>query len=73
MEGKSGGQFYSIVTPIHWTKGEATGETKADVGMTRMNRFDYGLNAIAGIEGELFTIAINYGIGLARLQPAEYT
>jgi hypothetical protein len=38
-----------------------------------MNRFDYGVNAIAGIEGELFTIAINYGIGLARLQPAEYT
>jgi hypothetical protein len=73
MEGKSGGQFYSIVTPIHWTKGEATGETKADVGMTKMNRFDYGVNAIAGIDGELFTIAINYGIGLARLQPAEYT
>ncbi len=38
-----------------------------------MNRFDYGVNAIAGIEGELFTIAINYGIGLARLRPAEYT
>lgn len=69
MEGRSDGQFYSLVTPIQWTKGEA----KTDVGMTRMNRFDYGINAIAGIEGELFTIAINYGIGLARLQPLEYS
>ncbi len=37
-------------------------------GFGIMKRFDYGLNALAGIEGESVVIGVNYGFGLAKLQ-----
>ena len=37
-------------------------------GFGIMKRFDYGLNGTAGIEGKSLTLAVNYGLGLAKLQ-----
>jgi hypothetical protein len=37
-------------------------------GFGIMKRFDYGLNATAGIEGESVVLGVNYGFGLAKLQ-----
>lgn len=37
-------------------------------GFGIVKRFDYGLNGTAGIEGRSFTISVNYGLGLAKLQ-----
>lgn len=37
-------------------------------GFGIMRRFDYGLNATAGIETKGAVLAVNYGYGLAKLQ-----
>lgn len=36
-------------------------------GFGILKRFDYGLNGTAGIEGRSIVLAINYGLGLAKL------
>jgi hypothetical protein len=33
-----------------------------------LRRFDYGLNGTTGIEGKSIVLAVNYGLGLAKLQ-----
>lgn len=37
-------------------------------GFGIMKRFDYGVNALAGIEGKSVVLGVNYGLGLAKLQ-----
>lgn len=37
-------------------------------GLGVMKRFDYGVNGTAGISGKSIVLAVNYGLGLAKLQ-----
>lgn len=37
----------------------------------RLKRFDYGINALAGVEVDRFTIGMNYGIGLTDIRSAD--
>lgn len=37
-------------------------------GLGVMKRFDYGVNATAGVSGKTLVLGVNYGLGLAKLQ-----
>lgn len=68
IEGEIVGISFSRTEKIAFSKDDpfTSGEEGAGYGV--MRRFDYGLNATAGIQTRRFLIAVNYGLGLAKLQ-----
>ena len=63
-----GSTFHSENT-IEWSNHDpSTLNNEEGGGFGIMKRFDYGLNATAGIETLYTVISVNYGFGLAQLQ-----
>jgi hypothetical protein len=68
-EGKLLGTSFSSEQDIEWSDDDpSTLDYEEGAGYGIMKRFDYGLNATAGIETSNIVIAANYGHGLAKLQ-----
>lgn len=60
--------FHSEKT-IEWTSDDNSSDPVANLGYSRMRRFDYGLNGTAGVEGNKAIVSVNYGYGLSKLRP----
>jgi hypothetical protein len=68
-EGKFLGTSFSSEENIRWSDDDpSTLNYEEGSGYGIMKRFDYGLNATAGIETASMVIAAQYGHGLAKLQ-----
>jgi hypothetical protein len=69
VEGKSLGIAFSGENDIEFSNDDpGTLYDDEGAGFGILKRFDYGLNGTAGIEGKSMTLAVNYGLGLAKLQ-----
>jgi hypothetical protein len=69
VEGKYLGVGFSNETNIEFSDDDPTTlDYEEGAGFGVMKRFDYGLNGTAGIEGKSVVLAVNYGLGLAKLQ-----
>jgi len=69
VEGKVGGVGFESKENIEWSNDDPTTlnfEEGAGFGILR--RFDYGVNALAGVEFDKLVIGAGYGLGLAKLQ-----
>ena len=69
VEGKVAGVGFESKENIEWSNDDPTtlnNEEGAGFGILR--RFDYGLNALAGVEFDKLIIGAGYGHGLAKLQ-----
>ncbi len=68
IEGELLGVDFSRTEKIEFSKDDpfTSGEEGAGYGV--MRRFDYGLNATAGIQLNRLLLSANYGLGLAKLQ-----
>lgn len=67
--GKILGASFSSTENIKWSDDDpSTLNYEEGAGYGIMKRFDFGLNAVAGIETKSSVIALNYGHGLAKLQ-----
>jgi hypothetical protein len=68
-EGKILGIAYKNEEDIEFSSDDPTTlDYEEGAGFGIMKRFDYGLNGTAGVEGKSMTFAVNYGLGLAKLQ-----
>lgn len=69
LEGQKLGIAYSSENDIEFSNDDPTTMNEEEgAGFGIMRRFDYGLNGVAGIEGKSVVLAVNYGLGLAKLQ-----
>jgi len=69
VEGKYLGVGFSSDEDIKFSNDDPTTlDYEEGAGFGILKRFDYGLNGTAGIEGKSMTLAVNYGLGLAKLQ-----
>ena len=69
IEGKFLGASFQSEDNIKWSDDDpSTFDYEEGAGFGIMRRFDYGVNALAGLEFRQTIIAINYGLGLAKLQ-----
>ena len=69
VEGKVGGVEFESKEDIEWSNDDPTTlnfEEGAGFGILR--RFDYGINALAGVEFDKLVLGAGYGLGLAKLQ-----
>jgi hypothetical protein len=69
VNGKLVGVSFSGEEDIEWSNDDPTTlDYEEGAGYGVMKRFDYGLNATAGIEFSKVILGVNYGFGLAKLQ-----
>ncbi len=69
VDGKFLGTSFSSSESIKWSDDDpSTLDYEEGSGYGIMKRFDYGLNALAGIEMKNTLLLVNYGHGLAKLQ-----
>jgi len=69
VEGKFLGTAFSSEQKIEWSDDDPTTlDYEEGAGYGIMRRFDYGLNATAGIEATKLVLSLGYGHGLAKLQ-----
>lgn len=69
VDGKLLGTSFSSEENIKWSNDDpSTLGYEEGAGYGIMKRFDYGLNALAGIETRGAVFTVNYGLGLAKLQ-----
>lgn len=52
---------------IVYSNDNPTTSQEENYGYGKLKRFDYGVNALAGVEFPKFSIAANYGYGLAKI------
>jgi hypothetical protein len=52
---------------IVFSKDDPTTAQEENFGYGKIKRFDYGLNAVAGLEFTRFTLGANYGYGLVKI------
>ena len=68
-EGKIFGAAFTSEKNIEWSDDDpSTLDYDEGAGFGIMKRFDYGLNGTAGLETKNIVLAVNYGLGLAKLQ-----
>ena len=68
-EGKIAGLAYANERNIEFSNDDpSTLNYEEGAGYGILKRFDYGLNAIAGIQATKIVLSLNYGFGLAKLQ-----
>jgi hypothetical protein len=68
-EGKFLGAPFSSEKDVEWSDDDPTTlDYEEGAGFGIMKRFDYGLNGTAGFETKNIVIAVNDGLGLAKLQ-----
>lgn len=69
VEGKFLGAAFSSEQKIEWSDDDPTTfDYEEGAGYGILRRFDYGLNATAGIEATKLVVSLGYGHGLAKLQ-----
>lgn len=69
VDGKFLGASFSSEEKIEWSDDDpSTLDYEEGAGYGIMKRFDYGLNATAGIEMSRSVLSVQYGHGLAKLQ-----
>lgn len=69
VDGKFLGTSFHSEKDIEWSDDDpSTLDYEEGAGYGIMKRFDYGLNGTAGIETSNIVLAVNYGLGLAKLQ-----
>ena len=69
VDGKIFGPSFHSEENIEWSSDDpSTLDYEEGAGYGIMKRFDYGLNGTAGIETANIVLAVNYGLGLAKLQ-----
>lgn len=69
VDGKFLGASFSSEEKIEWSDDDPfTLDYEEGAGYGIMKRFDYGLNATAGIEMSRSVLSVQYGHGLAKLQ-----
>jgi len=69
VDGKFLGTSFHSEENIEWSNDDpSTLNYEEGAGYGIMKRFDYGFNGTAGIQFTKAIIAINYGLGLAKLQ-----
>ncbi len=69
VDGKFLGTTFHSEKDIRWSDDDpSTLDYEEGSGYGIMKRFDYGLNAMAGIQVTKLVLSINYGLGLAKLQ-----
>jgi hypothetical protein len=69
VEGKYLGIGFNSEKNIEFSNDDPTTlNYEEGAGFGIMKRFDYGLNGTAGIDGRSLVLAVNYGLGLAKLQ-----
>jgi hypothetical protein len=52
---------------IRYSKDNPTTAREENYGYGKLKKFDYGLNAVAGLDFNKFAIGANYGYGLAKI------
>lgn len=67
IDGTVLGSSFHSEKAIQWTSADPTSNSDGS-GFGVIKRYDYGLNATAGIEGKTAILSVNYGLGLAKLQ-----
>ena len=69
VDGKFLGSSFHSEDDIKWSNDDpSTLDYEEGAGYGIMKRFDYGFNAIAGLQFTKTVISLNYGYGLAKLQ-----
>jgi Outer membrane protein beta-barrel domain len=69
VEGKVAGVDFESKEDIEWSNDDPTTlNNEEGAGFGIMRRFDYGINALAGVEFDKLIIGAGYGLGLAKLQ-----
>jgi hypothetical protein len=53
---------------IEWSDDDPLTSEEEGAGAFRAKRFDYGINALVGVELSNLVISANYGLGLAKIQ-----
>ncbi|MFT4022382.1 MAG: outer membrane beta-barrel protein [Flavihumibacter sp.] len=61
------GVLYKREDKIKFSNDDPTTGNEEDAGYGKLKRFDYGLNATAGFAFHNLLIAVNYGLGLAKI------
>jgi hypothetical protein len=56
---------------IAFNDDDPTTSGQEDAGVNKLRRFDYGLNGVAGVEVNRFTIGVGYGWGLAKISSID--
>lgn len=67
VAGKVLGNSFSDENKIDFSSDDPSTSVEEGAGYGKLKRFDYGLNAVAGLEFTRFTIGANYGYGLAKI------
>jgi hypothetical protein len=67
VEGKFLGAAYSAEGDINYSNDNPTTAAEENAGYGKLKRFDYGLNAVAGLDFNKFAIGAGYGYGLAKI------
>ncbi len=67
VEGKTLGIASSKERDIVYSDDNPFTHVEENSGYGKLKRFDYGLNAVAGLDFNKFTIGANYGYGLAKI------
>lgn len=67
-EGRILGVSFNREDNIEFSNDDPTTSGEEGAGFGILKRFDYGFNGIVGIEGKTAMVAVNYGLGLAKLQ-----
>lgn len=67
VEGKSIGIAYTSERDIVFSDDNPFTRPEENAGYGKLKRFDYGLNALAGLEFNKFTIGANYGYGFSKI------
>jgi hypothetical protein len=69
VEGKVQGVAFESKENIEWSNDDPTTLNEEEgAGFGVLRRFDYGLNALAGVEFDKLLLGVGYGHGLAKLQ-----
>lgn len=69
VDGKFLGTSFHSEESIKWSNDDpSTLNYEEGAGYGTLKRFDYGMNALAGIESGKTVLSVNYGFGLAKLQ-----
>lgn len=69
VNGKNGPLTFNSENKIKWSDDDpSTFDYEEGAGYGILKRFDYGLNAIAGVQLTKLVLSANYGLGLAKLQ-----
>ena len=66
-EGKILGSTFRSESDIIFSDDDPTTSAEENAGYGKLKRFDYGLNAVAGLDFNKFSIGANYGHGLAKI------